>query len=233
MTQRHGRPVKMKRKAGTPIEVLTTTFPPWLSDWTLAEFEAGRDPRPFLADIRNEWIARALARLDGQRFILGTAFHADTDDLHFDICTSRQDGTGGRIGEAGLRLVGPWCIGTDRQIRAGAQISQKKETQLSRSVANFRHRYGANSVPLDIELARDLDEAAAGIIGPSLDAFRVAYAERVPAVERANEAAELAAIEAARAKITGEPTPINPDQAPEPETSTPLLHRPKRGPISI
>ena len=238
-TQRKGRAVKMKRKAATPVEVLTTTFPPWLSDWALAELQAGRDPRPQLADIRNAWAERALARLDGQRHVLGLAFHADTDDPHFDICTSRQDGQGGRIGEAGLRLVGPWCVGTDRQIRAGAQIAPKKETQLARSVANFRHRYGAESVPLDIELARDLDEAAAGVIGPALEPFRTAYAARVPEIEQANEAAALAALEAARALLLGEPEhtaeqQAEPEPAAEPELPSPELPQPtRRRPLSL
>jgi len=228
-TQRNGKPVQMKRPAATPVEVLTTTFPPWLSNWTLAELEAGRDPRPTLAKIRNGWVASALARLDGQRFVLGMAFHADTDDLHFDLCTSRQDGDGGRIGAAGLRLVGPWCIGADRQIRAGATISKKKQNRLARDVANFRGRYGQQTTPLDVDLARDLDEIAADAIGPALDPFRAAYAASVPELERAHEAAELAALDAAREEIAqNEKKPAEPLVS-EPTFSTERKRTPDLG----
>jgi hypothetical protein len=200
-TIRKGKPISMLRKAATPIEILVTTFPPWLSNWALAEFKAKRDARPFLAKIRNCWIPRAISRLAGIRYLIGYSFHCDTDDLHFDLAVSRQDGKGGRIGRAGLGLVGPWATATDRQVRACAIISSNKASRLSRDVANFRHRYGDGSVPLDVTLARDLDEAADNVLRAQLKPWKEAYAAKVPELERAHIAAELSAIDTVRAKI--------------------------------
>jgi hypothetical protein len=208
-TIRKGKPISMLRKAATPIEILVTTFPPWLSDWALAEFKAKRDPRPFLAKIRNCWIPRALSRLAGIRYLVGYSFHCDTDDLHFDLAVSRQDGKGGRIGRAGLGLVGPWATATDRQVRAGATISPNKASRLSRDVANFRHRYSDGRVPLDVMLARDLDEVADNVLGAQLNPWKEAYAAKVPELERAHLAAELSAIDAIRAKIADGVCPTN------------------------
>lgn len=221
-TTRKGVPVEMKRPAATPIEVLTTTFSPWLSDWTESEIKAKRDPRKKLAEIRNRWLEEATRLLAKQRHVLGYSFHCDTDDLHFDLCLSRQDGKGGRTGEAGLRLVGPWCVGTSRQVQAGAVISKDKRRQLTRSVANFRRRYGDNAVPLDVALARALDAAAEAAIGPELKPHREAYAARVPELERQHAAAELAELEAAakqvREQLTAELPPVaEPETTPEPE----------------
>jgi hypothetical protein len=200
-TQRRGKRVLMKRKARTPLEILTTTFPPWLSEWVAAELRAGRDPRPNLAKIRSTWMGKVVDRLQGERFLLGYAFHADTDDLHFDVCVSRQDGKGGRIGAAGLGLVGPWCVGVDRQLRAGAQIAPIKRSQLSRSVANFRRREGADAVPLDVQFARELDATADDVIGPALSLFKAAYANLVPLLEQQHAQAELEALDAARERV--------------------------------
>jgi hypothetical protein len=200
-TQRRGKPIRMKRPAGTPVEIVTTTFPPWLSNWVLAELRAGRDPRPQLVGIRAQWLTAATRLLQGQRFILGFAFHADTDDLHFDLCITRQDGEGWRIGQSGLGLVGPWCVGTDRQVRAGAVIAQQKREQLSRSVANFRRRNGADAIPFDVQLARAFDAASDEIIGPVLKLFKAAYGATVPTLERLHAEAEMAALDAARQRI--------------------------------
>jgi hypothetical protein len=199
-TRRNGVEVDMRRPA-TPLENLTTTFAPWLSDWTAAEIAAKRDPRTRLAAIRNGWLEAVEAKLSAHRYILGYALHADTDDLHFDLILSRQDGLGVRIGQTGLRLAGPWCVGVDRQLRAGAQINGEKRSQLRRSVANFRHRYGGDAVPLDVQLARALDAAAEQVLGDELTPYREAYARRVPELERQHAAAELAALKAAETAL--------------------------------
>ncbi|MEJ1973543.1 MAG: hypothetical protein WDM96_14095 [Lacunisphaera sp.] len=217
-TQRRGVAVKMKRKAGTPIEVLTTTFPPWLSEWVATELRAGRDPRTQLAKIRSAWMGKVFERLQGERFLLGYAFHADTDDLHFDVCVSRQDGKGGRVGDAGLGLVGPWCVGVDRQLRAGAEIAPIKRSQLLRSVANFRHREGADAVPVDVQFARDLDGAADEVIGPALSFFKTAYGKQVPLLEQQHAQAELDVLDAARGRITAA-MPATSRQRPPPPPS--------------
>ena len=224
-TKRKGVAVEMKRQVAAPIEVLTTTFSPWLSDWTADEIAAKRDPRKALAAIRTKWLENAQRLLRGLRFFLGYAFHCDTDDPHFDLCVTRQDGRGGRIGKPGLQLVGPWCCGTDAQLRAGADISPHKSHQMKNSVANFRHRYGENAVPLDVSLARALDAAAEAVIGPELLNYRRAYAQRVPELERKHTAAQLAALQAAEAKLRDrlEPEPRPEPAAPEPENNLPPL----------
>ncbi len=223
-TTRQGQAVDMKRPA-TAVEILTSTFSPWLSDWTADEIAAKRDPRQKLAAVRTKWLEAAHGLLGGLRYLLGYAFHADTDDLHFDLALSRQDGEGGRIGQAGLGLVGPWCVGTDRQLRAGAEVHPDKRRQMRRSVANFRRREGETAVPLDIALARALDAAAEEVIGPELLPYREAYAKRVPELERQHAAAQLAALQAAeeklRERMAHEPTPPTPEPEPEPEQELP------------
>lgn len=200
-TVRKGTPVAMKRPA-LPIEIFTTTFSPWLANWTAAELAANRDPRPQLAKIRNTWLTEAQRTFADKRHILGFAFHCDSAAApHFDLVLTRQDGNGGRIGEAGLRLTGPWTIGVSRQLSAGAQINSEKRGQLRRAVANFHHRYGKGVVPLDVAMARSLDAAADTVLGADIVPFRGAYAARVPELEREHGAAKLASLEAAREKL--------------------------------
>lgn len=232
-TSRKGVPVTMTRRVAAPLEILTTTFSPWLSDHTAAQVAAGRDPRPGLAKIRNGWLQAAQRLLGQTRWLLGYAFHADTDDLHFDLVLSRQDGNGGRIGEAGLKLVGPWSVGCDRQVRAGADIHPDKRRQLRRGIANFRRRYGEEAVPVDVALARALDTAADDVLGDELRPYREAYAKRVPKMERQHTAARLAVVEAAKAQLlerTSEAeapkrpyTPLPPLSGPQPEPDFPSL----------
>lgn len=211
---RKGKTSRMKRRAATPIEVLTVTFAPWLSDWVAAELAAGRYPRPRLAKIRNAWMTKAAARLEPERYVLGVAVHVDTDDIHFDLPLSRQSGNGERRGAPGLGLVGPWSVGADRQARCGAQLSREKRAQLSRNVAIFQGRSGPGAVPLDVELARALDESAGEILGEDLAPFIRAYAASVPDLERAHARADLAALDAARSKLA--PRCVAPPAAPPP-----------------
>jgi hypothetical protein len=219
-TQRKGVPVQMRRPAETPVEVLTTTFSPWLADWTEAQLKAERDPRQQLAAIRNQWLRAALGLLAGQRFVLGLATHVDSKAApHIDLCLSRQSGTGERVGKAGLSLVGPWCVGCSRQKEVGAQIHPEKQRQLTRSVANFRGRYGEDAVPLDVSLARALDTAADEVLGAELQPYRAAYAKRVPEMERQHAAAQLAVLKVAEEKLQER-------AAPEPERERPQLNLP-------
>jgi hypothetical protein len=212
-TTRKGVPVDMKRRA-PPLDTLTTSFAPWLSAWTAAECAGGRDPRPKLGAIRSLWLQAAQNAVAGLRYVLGYAFHADTDDLHFDLCLSRQSGTGERIGETGLGLCGPWCTAVDRQVRCGATIRAEKANQLKRSVANFRHRYGPEAKPLDVTLARSLDAAADTVVGDELRPYIEAYARSVPELERKHAAAQLAVLEGAKAKLLQQTAPI-PEVTPE------------------
>lgn len=204
---RKGVPSRMKRRDKAPLRDQITTFEPGLSDWVAHEVAEGRDPSPKLALIRNRWLKAAERLFEGKAFIVGYAFHADTDDLHFDLITTRHDGKGGRIGKSGQNLVGPWCVAVDRQIRSGATISATKRSQYSRSVANFRHRYGAETKPLDISLARALDDAGESTLGPELLQFRAAYAARVPELEKQHQAAREAILSAAWEKLHGSPIP--------------------------
>ena len=218
-TTRKGKPVKMKRPIANPIEILTTTFSPPENNWIEEEFRAGRDPRPLLALLRNRWLARACARLKTQRIVLAMAVHCDTDDIHIDLACARALPDGTRIGKAGLMLSGPWMVGVDRQLRAGAVISPEKRAQFTRAGENFRRRFGDNAVPLDILLARDLDAVAGETIGPSLGKFVAAYAEKVPELEAAHKAAALAVLDAARAKLAPHPLPSAPNPNSEPSFS--------------
>lgn len=226
VTSRKGVAVEMRRPVKTPLEVQTTTFAPWLSDWLATEIAADRDPKPKLASIRNSWLKSARMVLEGRRHLLGYAFHCDTDDPHFDLILSRQNGEGGRIGKPGLNLVGPWCCGVDRQVRSGATIHAEKRNQLSRAVANFRHRYGADAKPLDVTLARALDAAADSVLGEELRPFREAYARRVPTLERQHAAAQLAVVEAAKERLLQRTAPA-PERAPEPIPVPRPLHTPE------
>lgn len=216
-TVRKGVEVDMRRPVKTPMEVQTTTLAPWTSDWLAAELAAGRDPRRQLIAIRNQWLAAAQQALAGQRYLLGYAWHCDTDDPHFDLCLSRQDGLGGRIGTPGLRLVGPWCVGVNRQVRVGATVHAEKRNGLKRAVANFRHRYGEIK-PLDITLALALDAAADAVLGEELRPYREAYARRVPELERQHTAAQMTVLKSAEDKLRERLEP----ESPEPEI--PLGH---------
>jgi hypothetical protein len=202
-TQRKGVPVTMRRPVAAPVEVLTTTFSPWLADWTAAQLDAKRDPRKQLALIRNVWLKAAQKALASSRHLLGFAVHLDTPAApHMDVALSRYDGQGGRIGEPGLRLSGPWSVGCLRQVQAGAKIHPDKRRQLTRAVANFRRRYPEpNAIPLDVALARALDAAAESVLGAELQPYREAYAARVPELERKHAAAQLAALQAAAEKL--------------------------------
>jgi dipeptidyl aminopeptidase/acylaminoacyl peptidase len=200
-TTRKGVAVEMLRRVKGALEILTVTFSPWLNDYIAEQLAQQKDPRPQLATVRTQWLEEVQKVLSGERHVLGYAFHADTDDLHFDLALTRQDGEGGRIGGNGLGLVGPWCCGVDRQLRSGAEISAEKRSQMRRAIANYRRRHGEESKPLDVQLARALDAAADEIIGPELRPYREAYAKKVPELERAHRAAQLTILEDAHAKI--------------------------------
>lgn len=209
-TQRHGKSVRMKRPA-TGVEVLTTTAAPWVSAWTAHQFTLGAKQqdvaRGKLAQLRNKFMASFCERMKGRRYVIGMAVHLDSSDWHIDGVISRQDGHGGRIGQgSGLRLSGPWQVGVYRQLRAGADIDGLKHAQFESNATNFQRRYGADAIPLDIQLARDFDDAATEAIGPELAPFIASYAASVPDLEREHRDASLASLRAAEAKITPTPT---------------------------
>jgi hypothetical protein len=217
-TRRREAQVTMTRRVAAPIEIVTVTFPPWLSDWTANELASKRDPTATLAAVRNSWLRTVQGTLHDVRHLVGLAFHTDTSNLHFDLAVSRQDGAGNRIGPRGLHLVGPWTVGAERQHRAGAHLDSEKLRQLKRNAAKFRDRYGHNAVPMDVKLARALDKAADEIIGQDLTKFRDQYALSVPQLERDHKMAKLAMLQSAeqqiRERLAGgvtEPKPARPD----------------------
>jgi hypothetical protein len=206
-THRRGKPALMRRKTKNPLEVLTVTFAPWLSEWALSRLLSGQPPVAELARIEDEFSTRVLRLLSNNRHVIGRALHADTDDLHLDFVVTRQDGEGRRIGAAGLHLVGPWTTAVDRQLRSGAVIADDKRRTFGRNVAKFKGRYGDKVMPLDVALARALDEAADSVIGPELRPFREAYAKSVPALEAEHRRVALAALESAKNQILGRDLP--------------------------
>jgi len=203
-TTRNGRQVQMKRRVEAPIKVLTTTFSPWLSEWTYQNLSLGEVVIERLRLIRNRWLAAAMKLVDGLAYVLGFSFHADTSNPHFDLCLSRQDGEGGRIGRAGLGLMGPWAVGVERQVRAGAEISPEKWAQAERSADNFARRYPGHA-PLDIEFAKRLDIASAEVLGGELEVYRIEYARMVPILEQQHAAAKQATLDQARLVLTRVP----------------------------
>lgn len=213
-TTRHGKPCRMRRRVGTPVELVTVTFPPWLSAWAHDQLRTGdvRATKAKLAQIRNRTAANACGMFERNRFVLGVAVHVDTSDIHLDYALSRQDGRGGRLGDgAALALVGPWAVGCERQVRAGATISATKRKRLARSILGFRRRHGEDAVPLDVRLARDLDAVALDVVGPELVPYIRGYAAQVPQLERAHQRAALEALAAARAKIAPDPDIDDPE----------------------
>ncbi len=211
-TTRKGVPVEMRRSVKAPIEVLTTTFSPWLSDYISHQIASGSDPKPQLAQIRNKWIGGVLRMMANSRYVLGYAFHSDTSDGHLDVVCSRQSPDGDRIGKSGLGLGGPWLTATDRQIRSGGVISRDKARKYEQSMLNFRRREGAESLPLDVRLARSLDAAADTVLGETLVPYREAYARSIPALERGHRAARLAELDYARSRLLeGAAEPMSPE----------------------
>jgi hypothetical protein len=201
-TTRHGRPIQMVRRVATPTEIITTNCSPWFCDWVEAQIAAGRDPRLQIDTLEKYFIYEALPIFQGQRFVLGRSLHADTDNLHFDLLVSRQDGFGGRIGKSGLMLGGAWLVATERQLRSGAKIAAYKMERVEKDMANFKFRYPEPfQEQLDIRLSRILDEGADGMLGRELLPFKKAYAASVPEIERQHALAELAVLKAAEANV--------------------------------
>ncbi len=223
VVSRHGHPESITRHDPTPIHIHTVVWHPAVSDWVAAEIKAGGDPKPAMREMLRRYIPSILKQFKGCRHVLGLAVHI-TDDPHLDICVSRQ-GPNGRIGRAGLHHAGPWLVGVDRQLRAGATVNPRKRHQYDRAMANFGRRYGIDAVPFDFALTRAFDHVAGTVLGDQLQPFMTAFADRVPAIERAHARAALLELERAREVIledirqsTGEITPPT-----RPITAAPLL----------
>ena len=211
-TSRHGRPELVTRRASSPIQIHTVVWHPAVSDWIADQVAKGLDPKPALREMLARYLPVMEQLFAGQRHLLALAVHTDTDDPHLDIVVSRQ-GPKGRIGRAGLRAVGPWIVGVDRQLRAGAQVSPEKLAQYQRAKANFTRRYGEGAKPFDIVLTRAFDAAAEAVLGGQLPPYLAAYAAHVPELERAHLAAALAELDEARAQLMAA---LSPPPSPSP-----------------
>jgi hypothetical protein len=196
---RRGRVELMARIDATPVTVHTISFSPAQCD-LISDLNAkgeGHDlPRKILA----QFVKMAMPLLAGKRVPLGIALHQDTGTLHCDLALTRHT-SNGRIGKAGLGLIGPHGCAVDRQIRSGAIISRAKRAEHESALANLRRRPGAEEVPFDIALARAFDDAAAKVLGSQLAPYVARYADSVPAMEREQLLATLAEVEAVRVKL--------------------------------
>lgn len=194
-TQRKGRSITMRRPAATALENLTINVRCDLADWIAARCAVNEDPRPQLRAIRNAWLEYVQEYFEGRRYILGYAFHADTNNPHFDLIVSRQDGLGGRIGRSGLNRVGEWMVSTFRHKQVGAVPTGEKHDRWSKSIANFQRRYG-DTIPTDIALAKKLDAIAEHIVGQDLQPYREQFAARIAIEEYKRIEARAALLEA-------------------------------------
>lgn len=208
---KRGKIVTERILTPTAVEILVVPFAPWVTAFIEAKLAAGEDANTLALKI---WAlfctyAKVLLVGDHERYFLGEALHMDTANAHGDLVLSRQE-DGMRVGRAGLALGGPWLVGTDRQLRAGATISPKKQKHFDQDIQKHFRRHGRNSRPFDILLARALDRAADEVIGPELVRYRTAYAASVPAREQRAIDTKLARLEAAKAALMNELTAQEP-----------------------
>lgn len=199
MTNRHGHPEMMTRRDPNPIAVHTTSWHPAVSDM-IADKLARGEGREMPKEIFIKWAARVPILFAEQRVVLACALHLDTGDGHIDTAVARNTPTG-RIGKAGLGLVGSWAVAVDRQLRCGAKINQQKRAQFARAMANFHRREGADTIPFDVQLARLMDTICDEVCGPGVNPYVARYAEEIPQMERAHALAALRELDAARAKL--------------------------------
>jgi|GEM_PF-2481957 len=199
-TLRHGEEEWMARSDPSLLKIHTVSFHPAHSQLIADLLSIDADARHLPRQIFEKFIAAAAELFRNKRNTIGAALHVDTDDLHVDVVVSRN-GPQGRIGKAGLGMVGAWCTTLDRQLRSNARISRQKRAQFDRSLANFRHREGNDAVPFDVQLARAFDAAAEEVLGAKLKPYLEQYAADVPALEEAHLKAELAQLKSACDKI--------------------------------
>jgi hypothetical protein len=208
---KRGKMTWVRRVDPTPILVLTITASPWLNMWIHDQLAAGKDVQAVLKELWARFRVRAkeILRGDRERYILGDAIHCDTSVFHGDLVLTRQV-DGQRVGKAGLDLAGPWLVGCDRQLRAGATISPEKRRQFDRSAQSHFRRHGRNSKPCDVLLARAMDRVAEEVIGPALASYKATYAAGVPAQEQRNAMVKLAQLDTARSKLVSSISAPNP-----------------------
>lgn len=201
-TSRHGQRELMTRRDLNPLTVHTVSWHPAVSQM-ISDLLARGEGRDLPNRIFLRWMFQTPSLFAGQRRVVATSMHLDTDDGHIDTVVTRN-GVNGRIGTAGLGLVGPYCVAVDRQLRGHAKIGATKRARFERAMANFERREGPNSIPFDIQLARMMDQICDEVLGPAVGPYVDAYIGSVPTMERAHAMAALREIDAARVKLLQE-----------------------------
>jgi len=105
----------------------------------------------------------------------------------------------------GSLVRGP-LVSTDNSDQEPPSLGEKRR-RFSRNFQKFGEREGPGAIPLDVLLARDLDDAAAEVLGEELTPFIRAYAVSVPRLEREHRRAALDALDRARRKVLGGDNP--------------------------
>jgi hypothetical protein len=93
------------------------------------------------------------------RHLVGTAQHADSGILHFDIVSSRIDPENNLSGEKSLPSLSneAWTIGAWRQKRLGCSLSDTKTKWLQQNLDRFSERHGDRQ-PILLQLHEKLDQ---------------------------------------------------------------------------
>jgi hypothetical protein len=93
------------------------------------------------------------------RHLVGTAQHADSGILHFDILSSRIDAENNLCGEKTLPSLSneAWTIGAWRQKKLGCLLSDTKAKWLEQNLERFSERHG-NRQPILLRLHEQLDQ---------------------------------------------------------------------------
>jgi hypothetical protein len=201
-TSRHGRRELMARRDPSPLTVHTVSWHPAVSQM-IADLLARGEGRDLPNRIFARWGARVPRIFEGKRRVVAIAMHLDSGDGHIDNVVTRNCGDG-RIGSAGLGLVGPYMVAVDRQVRGHAVISATKRARYDRAMANFERREGPGNIPFDVQLARIMDQICDEVLGPAVGPYVDAYIASVPAFERAHALAKLREVDAARDKLLQE-----------------------------
>ncbi|MDT4967402.1 MAG: hypothetical protein QOJ64_2139 [Acidobacteriota bacterium] len=93
------------------------------------------------------------------RHLVGSAAHADSGILHFDIVSSRIDPDHKLCGEKSIPAVSNegWTIGAWRQKQLGCRLTETKSKWLDHNLRRFAERHGEKQ-PLLLKLHAKLDD---------------------------------------------------------------------------
>ncbi len=93
------------------------------------------------------------------RHLIGTAQHADSGILHFDILSSRIDPENNLCGEKSLPSLSneAWTVGAWRQGKLGCKLTDTKSKWLDQNLQRFSERHGSRQ-PILLRLHEKLDQ---------------------------------------------------------------------------